>query len=485
MIQRSLGHYERYSLARHNVSHAPAVVFTALIPSVSLNSPDRLLSAIRTLLDTEPLLSSSVADSRTEDPKFKLHTGIDPKRVLVEMDSEEEGRDSLLRGIEIMTGLDIEQAPLWRVFQYPIRDGYGRISVATHHVICDGSSARNLFLKFITLLLDSNHNGLPSSNEIPFPPSLESTVDVKPSKLYLLRTLFSTFLAPRLPSFLYTPPTPFWPNPARESPWNETTGLRIFFLPQDLSTALATVSKSHQTPTLQPVFTTAATCAIAITVLRRRSEKDNSPLRIVSQSPVSLRSPSLGHTSLCTGNYVSSISHSSPAPITPSYLSSTRFWSSTREYSDHLKSPSSHQRAKEGMGLLAYLPTGMAETQDAQGRDRTEWEQFFEDQMKSENPWRGGSFEVSNLGRMNIETGGALEGVKEVCWAQPGSGAGVGIAFNTVSFGGQLSCALSWRLNTTETEVVEEIFEAYEQILRRIAKGEITEETTIFELLPE
>ncbi|GAA5947816.1 hypothetical protein JCM3765_001097 [Sporobolomyces pararoseus] len=223
---------------------------------------------------------------------------------------------------------------------------------------------------------------------------------------------------------------------------------------------------------------TVARAAIANVVTSRQRS-----LSITSQSPVSLRSPSLGHPSL-TGNYVSSASHSSPS-ITPSYLSSTSFWSEVRSYAKYLNLPSTRQTAREGMGLLAYLPSAVEPTLDEKGRPWTGWEKHLRDQMvENPNSWAGGSFEVSNLGRMkDLKEWEEVGGVEEVCWAQPGSGRGIGLAFNTISSGGVLSCTVTWREDSIDTDTVDEIVKAYETILTRIAKGEIEEDTKLAELV--
>ncbi|GAA5991992.1 hypothetical protein JCM5350_001870 [Sporobolomyces pararoseus] len=487
MLQRSLGHYERFSLARHNMAHSPAVIFSAQLPNDSLNSSN-LIDSIRYLLNSEPLLRSSIAFSRTEDPKFRLQEGIEPEKVLVKVESVANStEEALLRGVQAMVDLDIEQAPLWRVFLYEpdTNKKRRRIVLAVHHTLCDGSAARNLFVELLTLLRQPAIDFSSSPTNSSFPPSLEETIDVRPSKLFVLRNLFPLFIAPRLPSFLYASPTPFWPNPSSVTPFTQPTSLRHFFLPTELSLALSTVSKSHKAKTLQPVFTTVATAAIANVVTTRRRNLDSpGELNIKSQSPISLRSPDLGHPSL-TGNYVSSASHPSPS-ITPSYLSSTRFWSEVRSYSEYLNLPSTRQTAKEGMGLLAYLPSAVEPTLDDRGKPWTGWEKHLRDQMvESKNPWTGGSFEVSNLGRMKDlqKEWEQVGGVEEVCWAQPGSGIGIGLAFNTISSGGVLSCTVTWRKDSIDTETVEEIVKAYETILTRIAKGEIGEDTKLGELI--
>ncbi|GAA5837215.1 hypothetical protein JCM3766R1_002163 [Sporobolomyces carnicolor] len=493
MLQRSLGHYERFSLARHNVGHAPAVVFTASVLADSFNSR-RLVHAIASLLGAEPLLSSSIASSRSADPKYTKSSDVRPDQILAEVeDRNPDTRDALLEGIQAMTDLDVEQAPLWRVYVYPVdpETNRRRLSLAIHHVIGDGSAARNLFASLLSLALSENPT--PLDKVTSFPPSLEDTVDVRPPKLYLVRTLFSLFVAPRLPSFLRPKaPSPFWPNPAVVSPTRQSTDLRVFSFPsKELSLALSTVSKSpdHRVETVHPVLVTAAVFAIKICLLRRRRQGRDAhvshPPRVVSQSPVSLRSPSLGHASSCTGNYVCSISldHSQDEP-TEADVERRKFWDEAREYARHIKLDSSLADAKAGMGMLAYLSPGVVDERDERGNVQTGWEKFLLDEMgkPSRECWSGGSFEVSNLGRMKDLTGVAPDAVEGVCWAQPGSAKGVGLGFNTVSHGGIFSCSVTWRQGSIDEGTVDDVFKLHEALLLRVANGEVDEDATLGDL---
>ncbi|GAA6012684.1 hypothetical protein JCM11491_002528 [Sporobolomyces phaffii] len=486
MEQRPLGDYERYSLARHNVGHAPAVVFTAQLASDSDSlSPRALVTAIHTLLTREPLLSSSIPDPTAETPHYRLERDLDPADVLVELDRIGHAGaddDALLDGLRAINDLDLTCAPLWRVFLYRSDPATKRtrIAVATHHTLCDGTASRNLFVEILTLLRTTPSPPSAESVARPFPPSLEATVDVKVSKFLLLQTFLSSLVTPYLPSFLCTPLTPCWPNPAVVPPLGRPTALESFFLSAELSLALSTVAKSHSVKTLHPVLVTAAAMAIANVVSRRDPDR-SSPLVVSSQSPVSLRSSDLGHTSSVTGNYISSVAHALPA-VTPEYLASTSFWSETRAYAEHSRRPATLDRATKGMGMLAFLPASTARDRE---QGRTGWERYLEDAMaRDANPWKGGSFEVSNLGRLpdfgpEWERHGRVEGV---CWAQPASGTGPGLSFNTVSSGGVLACTVSWRKDSIHAETVEEIVEAFRKILVKIAQGKVAENTSVGDL---
>lgn len=433
--RRPLGLYEKYALAMHGLNKAPAVVVSALLPSSDRLNSSNLLASISALLAREPHLQSSVTESRTNSPCFQLNEDVNPEQVLVELSKVASSTEqALLDAMETLNSLDIDLAPLWRLWVYAedLRTKSRRIVLGIHHILCDGTGAKHLFTTFLSLLRSPKVQHSPSQVERGIPPTLEETVDIKPSIFTLLRVGLSEFIRPKLPSFLQPRSIPFWPNPAILPPKDQPTAVKVLFLPSDICASLSTLPKSHRVKTLHPVLVVTALSSIANAVLSPRSEPTTTSIDIQSQTPVSLRSPSLGHP-LLTSNYVSSIPHL-VSSITPSYLSSTSFWSLTRSFAEHLRSPSSHQSAKEGMGMLAYIPSGDPSIALEEG-EKPSWEKWLERRMTGENPWKSGSFEFSNLGRTLDDEEGLIrewieEGMEGVCWAQPASASGNGLQFN-------------------------------------------------------
>jgi hypothetical protein len=430
--QRSLGLYEKYALAMHGLGSAPAVAVTALLPTSLRLDSTNLLSIIAALLAQESHLRSSVVSPRTTEPELKLNEGIRPESVLYEESGcGNSAEDALLKSMEALRKLDVEEAPLWRVWVYEEdpQTKLRRVVLGIHHLLADGTASKNLFTEFLTILRSPTEARRINPVDATIPPTLEQTIDIRPSTLTLIRTGFAEFIVPKLPAFLRPRAVPFWPNPAIVSPKGQPTAIKLLFLPVDVSSSLATVPKTRQVKTLHPTLATAAIAAVANAVL---SFDFHQSIDIKCQTPVSLRSPALGH-SLLTSNYVSSISHLVPS-ITPSYLASTSFWSLARSFANHLRSPSSHQIAKEGIGMLEYIPNGNPSIVLGEG-ERTSWENWLEKRMDGENPWKSGSFEFSNLGRVIDTEDGVIqqwieEGMKDVCWAQPASASGCGLQFN-------------------------------------------------------
>ncbi|GAA6060261.1 hypothetical protein JCM10212_003961 [Sporobolomyces blumeae] len=497
--ERPLGPYERYSLARHNVHQAPAVVFTARVRSRSRIDPATLESCVAALLDRHPLLNASVPNPLEPCPKFSLNGQVDPRQVVAvaNVGLVESSERVLLAGLGAINAFDISRAPLWRVWTYPEDANRGtewhRITLGVHHVLADGSATRNLFVELLDLVklsidsetTDSTRSGQDESVGA-VPPTLEATVDVRPSTFALVKTVFSELVAPKLPAFLRPAPSPsFWPNPPVVSPRTRRTALNLLFVEPDLARNLGVESKRFGVKTLQPVFVTAAFVAIARTLLVL-DDRDGSPstelVSIKSQTPISLRNPSLGHPT-STGNYVASVS-ASPPPVSLASLSTAQFWSECRAYGAHLVDRRSIEQAKQGMGMLSFLPCGDASVKDpTTGRiveRRTGWEKWLVEGMESAKPWKGGSFEVSNLGRMGKTGWEDDDAIKDVCWAQPGSSVGVGLQFNAVSCAtGVLSISMTHREGAIDKRQVDRIWTSFGHILRKIAKGDMAEDTTL------
>ncbi|GAA5891673.1 hypothetical protein JCM5296_005507 [Sporobolomyces johnsonii] len=479
---RPLGNYERFSLCRTTTGNAPVVVFIALLPSTSSATPvrARLLNAISQLLVRYPLLNCSVADPRTTRPCFRLHDGVTADQIVEERAAEERltAEDALLQGIEAGKGLDVEAGPLWKVWLCGEDDvSERRLVLILSHIVSDGSGARNLFAELLSLLHPMATPPVPASTTGPFPPTLESTVDVRPSTLHLVRIVFSEIIAPRLPSFIRPKAPSIWPNPPLCPPCDQPTALKLLTLPASLAGGLSTTSKSHSVATLHPLLYTAALAAIACSV----SPSSSAPLQLLGQTPISLRSPALDHPS-ATGNYAS------PAEQLHSIISAstTSFWSLCRSYAAHLALPSTRQAAKEAMGMLAYIPDGDASVRDERTgqvlEQRTGWEQWLEEGMAKDEPWKG-SFEVSNLARLP-STGWEAEGLKGVCWAQAGSASGAALQLNAVSAGGDLAITITWRKGAIDDGVVDGIWATYEHLLRRLAVDGVAEEATLADLVP-
>ncbi|BGP38956.1 hypothetical protein JCM10450v2_002913 [Rhodotorula kratochvilovae] len=467
--ERALGPYERYSLARARAGVAPVVAVTALLDAANVDVAT-VTKAIQTLIARYALLRCSVADAVTTTPRFQRRA-VEASEVLDE--DAEVGKDvdeALLAALEAGVELDVEKAPLWRVWLSAAdSQGRRRVTLAVHHVLSDGSSTRNIFAELLKHICEPSTDGV-TVDATPAP-SLEETVDVRPSKLTLAKVIFNELLAPKLPSFLRpAPAAPIFPNPPLQPPYLQPTALKSLSLPGALVTRLKATAKARGVATLHPVLYTAALAALS-TSLPPSAQSST----LVCDSPISLRDPSAGHPSI-TGNYVCSLttSHGAPSP-------SSAFWASCASYAARLADPAARAEARGGMGMLAYVPDAPA------GVDgRTGFDGWMAEKLRAKRPWSA-SFEVSNLGVLPL-TGweGAEGGLDEVHWAQTGMALGPALAINPIAVrGANLAITLTYRAGAVDEATVSTFWRAFERVLRRLAEDEIPEGPTFEELVGE
>ncbi|GJN89866.1 hypothetical protein Rhopal_002855-T1 [Rhodotorula paludigena] len=461
--ERALGLYERYSLARSQAGVAPVVAFTATLPADKIDA-QALSAAVAQLLARYPLLSCTVADIATVKPRYVRAEAIKPDDIFVE-DAEVGGTvtEALLEALQAGASIDVVKGPLWRVkLAGADVQGRRRVSLTAHHVLSDGSSTRNLFAELLALSRQTSES---QSAPTAFPPSLEESVDVRPSSWTMVKVVYSELLAPKLPAFL-RPATPtFFPNPPLAPPFEQQTALKHLSLPASLVDGLKSIGKSHNIATLHPVLYISALAALSSTLA---GESSTAP-HLVGDSPISLRSASAGHPT-CTGNYVSSISTPHPA-LSPS---SERFWPACAEYAKRLADPAARKAALEGMGMLAYVPDGL----DPSRAGKTKFDAWLEDGLRKAEPWSA-SFEVSNLGVLPATGWEGDEGLEDVAWAQAGMCIGPALTINPVAVrGGNLAVTLTYRQNAIDEETVSAFWTAFERVLRRAAEGQLAQDAT-------
>lgn len=416
---RQLGNYERYSLSRTLCGLAPTVTFHASIPASAASdkiTPATVTTAIEHLLARYPILRCVITGTKTRTPSYQEQE-VKPKEVLraVEGGVKVGVADERLleEATEDAATWDLETAPLWRVTLYTAskEEDKVRIVLAMNHTLSDGSGTRNIFAELLSLL----HSPLatPSTVETTLPPSQESTIDHRPSTRHMLGVVFQELILPALPSFIRpTPSLSVFPNPPLCPPFEQPTALQVVRLPAATLVGLKTLCKLHNV-TLHSLVQMSTLASFLLIV------PDNSR-PIVSDTPISIRTPSLGHPT-ATGNYVSSLPHSVPSPL-PS-PSSTRFFPLCNSFAAQLADPAERVKAKYALGMLAYIP----DPELAPDATQTGWEKYIEEKRVKSNPWSS-TFEVSNLVVLPA-TGWEDEGLS-VCWAQPGFAFGAAFSLN-------------------------------------------------------
>ena len=408
-MDRRLGNYERYSLSRTLIGMTPALSFVASLPITP--DPTTILVAVTTLLKRHPLLSCVVSDTRTTRPRFETRAILADEVVRVET-KDRTVEEALLFGLQEAANINVEEGPLWKVVLL-IEQGRAvpsRLVLAVNHVVSDGAGTKQLLAELLALIFHTNSSPL-AGYESPtgLAPTMEVTVDVRPPWLLVLREVFNSLIAPRLPSIIRPSQLGVYPSPPLVPPHTRPTAVRLATFPSTLVTSLKAVCAANAIATLHPIFHS----CLLVSLIHTSSALPGSH-HFTTATAISLRDEKL-HPPV-TGNYVASLLSSYlSSPPSPSISLSSNLWDITREYARRLVDPTERLWAKGTMGMMAYIPDGVHE-------EETGWEVFLRQQLLRENPWTV-SAGLSNLGAMKVP-----EGV-DVAWVQAAQG-NASIEFN-------------------------------------------------------
>jgi hypothetical protein len=444
-----------------------------------------------------------------------------------------------------MSRVDPEEGPLWRVWAIEDADSEDkaaarwrrwRIVYATNHILTDGTGARNLFADLLALLHPNNSSLLPARDEktapAELPPPMESVFDdVSLSFLDMAKVVWSEFLAAPnlLPGFLRPAKSPIFHRAPLVPPHAQPTAIpRTFTLPASLVGDLKVAAKSNRVATLHPVLYIAGLAAIEAHKFPPPPESTI----IVGSTPASVRAlaPSSNSLPHATGNYVYEVKvpHATTTALLP-------FWAECRSYAEKLADPATRQHGLKEIGQLSLVPDGPITPPPSSGGvgPTTKYDAWMTERAQKAEPFET-TFEVSNLGVLpptgwesahgdGGETGDHHQLV-ELAWAQTAM-TGTIFAINVrpgtslscpflplllplplpypsptcsksrtvtdptcpnlqpIAFrGGDLSFTLTYRAGTVEESLVDRIWSSYQDILRKIAAGQVPASATFAEL---
>jgi hypothetical protein len=307
--------------------------------------------------------------------------------------------DLVMPELAAADSFDIRTGPLWRVaLAVDIHGASCKVGLTIHHMIIDGRGGSNLFGEFLSLLSPSAP-ALPDLVEDPpkLAPAFEATTTLKPSLLLILRALFDAFIIDKLPfALLPTSYLPLWVRPAlpRVTHRGAPSAVLMQISAADVQ-ALKAVARAHGVRTLQPVLYT-ATLAALHTVLGPEDVH-----YVHARTPMSLRTPELGHPA-ATGNFVGDLSaHHALAPASP-------FWETACAYAASITGPAARATAQATMGILTLLPDPAARARDG----RRSLDVVIEGQLNA------GAYRASVLSSNAGVVPGSAESVREVVFAQ-------------------------------------------------------------------
>ncbi|KAL8278940.1 hypothetical protein RQP46_008609 [Phenoliferia psychrophenolica] len=468
---RKLGNFERWILTQALVKSDPAIAFVASLPSAHPISVPDLLAAISILLIRHPLLACTVTNPTTRTPAFKARS-VDAAEVLQAGPTSATNRDSesgytvedaLKLGLEVARSIDFETGPLWRVtlLQAGTTTSSGgeesaKLILSMAHVISDGVGTRNLFDELLALAFDPSKSAQDPA-EPSRAPTLEESVDVRPSLKLIIGTVYKELLLPKLPAFLGPASLPIFPPLAPTvgvgAPHDQPTALLSASIPFSTTSALKAAGKSHGINTLHPLL---HGCLIAALVLA--TPVDSPPSSLDTFTPISIRSPTLHPTS--TGNYVAALK------MQYSLTRQSSFWDLCRETATRLADPAVRAEATGLTGMMGWVPDGPPNG----------WVKFMEEKRDAQ-PSKRESVIHSNVGVI-----GAPEGV-EVAWTHNSTAYGPRFTVSTCSTrGGALAITLTWLAGTVPEAIVQDFWTGF-QISPRPIPSSIIMSTAAHHLL--
>ncbi|KAJ3336292.1 hypothetical protein HDU93_003125 [Gonapodya sp. JEL0774] len=450
------------------------------------------------LIEAYPLLQCNVTDWWTRKPKWvKSERKWDSRDVVVVFQTGDDIAAVIAAEHTLsQKTLNIRTGPLLRVTIRPLPTATGSaksqgslLCVACHHCIGDGRSTLSMLH---ALLSDSSTYPSPTSE---LPPSAEDTIpEYNLSGYQIARLVFKELVVPNLPTFIrrLIVDDPAWPadRPLGRPPADCDVRRIAISVPVAAAARLKEISKAAGAGTIHPIFH--ACIVIALIVATSQISADSShpsstasdpPLRLSTQTPISLRNPKLGHPPL-TGNYVGG--------VTWSFAVATERAKSLLSLVGHLHflvhDPASVREGATEIGALKYLPE--LDTPDGLESDfklddpvppnpklighvqpaPTGWERYLTKQSLSPTPFLA-SLELSNLGALprNPPLDPPLASALNRVWfAQTASPVGSAIGVDLVGChvsdtdaagehvsGTAVSAVVSWRDGAIPTEVGE------------------------------
>ncbi|KAL8293346.1 hypothetical protein RQP46_000047 [Phenoliferia psychrophenolica] len=425
------------------------ISIVATLPPSFPSSPHTILAAIARLLKRYPILTCGIEGPATNTPAFKTRP-LEPGDIINEVPVAHgigpEITDSLYLGLKTVESIDLTAGPLWRVtlLETPASgdttssEVQTRIVLGVAHVLSDGVGAASLMAELLDLIRDPQTN--PDTSVLAKPtPTLESTVDIRPSFLQILKTIYKYVILPKLRCLLKSRLRllPIFPIAATfPDCYKEPTLLRVASFPHTTLIELKRTGKAHGVNTLHP---TLHGCLVAALVLATPTDSPPSSFDVLTS--VSLRVPEIHPPS--TGNY-----HSTFRSYNSGLSPSSPFWAVCRDFAARLNADPSRAEAKGLMGFLRWRPD----------HDENDWRGYLEKRRDSVPPERE-SLIHSNVGVVKAPAG------VQVAWAQTAAASGACLTITVCSTpDGPLSVALSVLDKSLPVEIVDAFWTAFRDL---------------------
>ena len=399
------------------------------------NLEDVVYSVLERVVDVHPVLGITIANEFSSKPSFARLTEIDLSRIV-----QFTGSTDIRATIEDthQNPFECGDLPLWRlVVSRPVNE-LMYVSFFVHHGICDGTSGvafHHAFLKALndaleTFNIQGPHDTLIAVPKLDLLPSLEQAHSLPVSLWYVIGELIKSWKEPDRNIWTAAPISPT-PN---------ITCLRLAFLRNSQITAIQQRCREFGV-----TFTALLTVLIAHALVKCLPHVS----RFNCQTAMSFRRFT-GTDQKAMVCYVSSFGHRFSSSSLSNYIQCGAFsWDAVKACHHKIKGATLNSRNHK-VGLLRFV---------------NNYETFFREQVGQP---RETSFEVSNVGVMDVEQGRAS--IDRMIFSQSSNVIGAALVFSIASVkGGDLAISLTWQKGIVEEELAEKVLKVLERELDSVA----------------
>ncbi|KAI8375739.1 alcohol acetyltransferase [Choanephora cucurbitarum] len=431
---RPLGLLEKYQLSKSLVACYGNVSLTALIEHPVCQQDQSTFyhkafaPALKRLINRHPFLSVRVCNKSTNQPYFARLSHIDLDKVIQVTDTTQSLQSTIQQQVSMEFNLDSSD-PLWRIHIVPETEQTSRVTIAVHHIICDGTGL-SLFLKELLSELREDSQEEISSIEVDSslrcPPPYELS---GAPELSLMSDVLPVVGKSLLPTFLSN-----WIDPIQQEGWKgdypavdgepHCTEVRVIHVPSSIWKPVLEKAKK-QGVTGHAILTAVQLLTWAELFPNQLSELAT-PVNARRFCHPPVKDDQMGnfvgtHTSIWKGQQ----------------LDQQNPWTVAKEYHQAMRANLSHAvKQPLYLKLLSNFPDAYID--------------YWQSKRRAHPMGRAGGMEISDLARYNIDTDGHSWKLKEVFFCQSAQTFTVAFTLNAISFNQQLFCTLSWQKGALE-----------------------------------
>lgn len=451
---------ELFSSSRHALGIYRCVVLSArYLNPPATNADDAIFAALGRLVAKQPMLRVGILGHDTSTAQFSHIPEIDLwKHVGIRTLPGGDGYDAALTAVHAWCHdqlfPDVETLPPWRVIIVrpetfgPGEEPFEDIIFAYHHSLMDGTGGKNFHEQLVEALNETSNGSDPSYIlKFPDPPVLpEAQEDVIPytsGKLFMGRVIWDEFA----PSFL---------KPARPSIWSgkpidfdrpHQTRLIAVDIPALVVSSMLAESRRHSASITSLIH------ALCLASMAHRVPAEDAPA-FIGSTPINAR-PYMAATanpalkdSFRVG--ISVMTHEFPAAAVdalrkPDTDLDALIWHHAKLIKNQIRTRAATLPADDPISLMKFI---------------TDWPSYW--QKKNGQP-RDGSWEVSSLGAMRVETSRSSPSQRRVSRIFFSNGVMVASLPLSVSVasppGGSLTAGISWNAGVVDDKVAEGLAE--------------------------